>query len=67
MGIVKMPTLAGWSTDPLLNINFPRSVMSRNRFEILLRTMHFADNNQAIMRDKLTKTRLFCLLEADYL
>lgn len=58
MGIVKIPSLADyWSTHPLLNINFPRSVMSRNRFEILLRTIHFADNNQATVGDKLSKIK----------
>ncbi|KAJ8912401.1 hypothetical protein NQ315_013467 [Exocentrus adspersus] len=58
MGIVKMPALADyWSKDSLLNINFPRSVMSRNRFEILLRTIHFADNNQATPGDKLSKIK----------
>lgn len=58
MGIVKLPTLADyWSTDPLLNLSFPRSVLSRNRFEILLRTIHFADNNQAIAGDKLAKIK----------
>lgn len=58
MGIVKAPTLADyWSTDPLFNFSFPRSVFSRNRFEILLRTVHFADNNQAMAGDKLAKIK----------
>ncbi|KAK9745739.1 Transposase IS4 [Popillia japonica] len=56
MGLVKVPTMADcWSTDPLLNFRFPRSVFSRNPFEILRRTIHFADNNQAIAGDKLLK------------
>ncbi|CAH1991605.1 unnamed protein product [Acanthoscelides obtectus] len=58
MGMVKAPTLADyWSTDPLFNFSFPRSVFSRNRFEILLRTIHFADNNQAIAGDKLAEIK----------
>ncbi|XP_047345311.1 piggyBac transposable element-derived protein 4-like [Vespa velutina] len=47
MGLVKLPTIQlYWTKDVLFAQSFPRTVMSRNRFEILLRMLHFADNEQ---------------------
>ncbi|KAF7414956.1 hypothetical protein HZH68_003445 [Vespula germanica] len=47
MGLVKLPTIQlYWTKDVLFAQSFPRTVMSRNRFEILLRMLHFADNRQ---------------------
>ncbi|XP_048508002.1 piggyBac transposable element-derived protein 4-like [Athalia rosae] len=47
MGLVQVPLTKYWSTDSLYNFPFPRSKMSRNRFELLLSNLHFA-NNEAI-------------------
>ena len=33
-----------WSTDPIYNSPIPRSRMPRNRFELLLSNLHFANN-----------------------
>lgn len=56
MGIVRLPSLAEyWSNDELFNLQFPRKVMSRNRFEILLRMIHFADNSADHNNGKLYK------------
>lgn len=47
MGLVKLPTIAlYWSKDACFEQSFPRTVMSRNRFEMLLRMIHFTDNKQ---------------------
>lgn len=51
MGLVKLPKIADyWSKDEIMGQNFPRTVMSRNRFELLLQMIHFSqddDNNQS--------------------
>lgn len=51
MGLVKLPKLADyWSTDEITGQHFPRAVMSRNRFELLLQMIHFSkddDNNKS--------------------
>ncbi|XP_029054531.2 piggyBac transposable element-derived protein 4-like [Osmia bicornis bicornis] len=44
MGLVQVPLTTYWSTDSLYNFPFPRSKMSRNRFELLLSNLHFANN-----------------------
>lgn len=45
MGVVKVPRLKDyWSTNDQFSFPFPKSVMSRNRFELLLRFWHFSDN-----------------------
>ncbi|XP_043505738.1 piggyBac transposable element-derived protein 4-like [Polistes fuscatus] len=44
MGLVKTPLVTCWSKDPIYNFAFPRSQMSRNRFELLLANLHFANN-----------------------
>lgn len=49
MGLVKLPSIQMyWTTDPFFVQSFPRTVMSRNRFEILLRMLHFVDNEKII-------------------
>lgn len=46
MGIVKLPSLADyWSQDEIFQIPFARKIMSRKRFEIILRMIHFSDNS----------------------
>lgn len=45
MGVVKLERLADyWSKSELFSIPFARSLMSRNRFQLLLRFWHFSDN-----------------------
>lgn len=58
MGIVKLPKLADyWSTDPMIAQSLPRTVMPRNRFEILLRMVHFSNNENQRPGDRLFKIR----------
>lgn len=46
MGIVKMPYISSyWSKEKIFNNEMARNCMSRNRFELLLRMVHFADNS----------------------
>ncbi|CAG4945091.1 unnamed protein product [Parnassius apollo] len=41
MGLVRLPKLSYyWSKDKILGQTFPRTVMSRNRFEIILQYLH---------------------------
>ena len=48
MGIVALPEISlYWSRKPLYNLNLPRSIMSRDRFLVLLRYSHVSDNNDA--------------------
>ncbi|XP_025195976.1 piggyBac transposable element-derived protein 4-like, partial [Melanaphis sacchari] len=44
-----------WSTDPLLNSPIFGKTMSRNRFQLLLRYIHFCNNNNQIKNDCLFK------------
>ena len=47
MGIVRKPALSDyWSTNPLLKGSVFNSVMARNRYQTILRFLHFADNSQ---------------------
>lgn len=48
MGLVKLPNLRDyWSKNKLYDLQIPRNTMSRNRFELLLKMWHFADNTFA--------------------
>lgn len=43
MGVVKVPKLSDYrSKDEVIGQRFPRTIMSRNRFEILFRMLHFS-------------------------
>ena len=56
MGIVKLPKLTDyWSKDEMLGQPFVKKLMSRNRFEILLRMLHFMNNEEANKNDHLSK------------
>ena len=62
MGIVKKPELSDyWSTNALLKGSVFNSVMPRNRYQSILRFLHFADNSQFDPndpdRDRLYKVR----------
>ncbi|CAG5051487.1 unnamed protein product [Parnassius apollo] len=58
MGLVRLPKLGYyWSKDKILGQTFPRTVMSRNRFEIILQYLHFSDNETANKSDRISKIR----------
>lgn len=58
MGLVKLPKLADyWSTDEIIVQNFPRSVMSRNRFELLLQMIHFSQYDENNRSDRLHRVQ----------
>ncbi|KAB0803767.1 hypothetical protein PPYR_00737 [Photinus pyralis] len=58
MGLVKLPPLRDyWRIDALYNIPLARSVMPRNRFELILKFIHFSDNQLAPPDDRLLKIR----------
>ena len=47
MGLVRLPTIEHyWSRDVLYGFNGCSSVMSRNRFQMILRFWHFANNEE---------------------
>lgn len=56
MGLVVAPRIADyWSTTDLYQFSFPRKMMSRNRFEILLKFWHFNDKSTEDKRNRLAK------------
>lgn len=58
MGVVKLPKSAYyWSKDKILGQTFPATVMSRNRFELLLQYLHFSDNLSVDRNDRIAKIR----------
>lgn len=58
MGLVKLPQInLYWCKDRVFGQNFPATVMSRNRFELLLRMVHFTDNDTADKSDRIYKIR----------
>lgn len=58
MGLVRLPKISlYWSTDKIFGQTFPATVMSRNRFELLLRYLHFSDNDTADKKDRINKIR----------
>lgn len=58
MGLVKLPAINYyWSTDDIMGQTFPRTVMNRNRFEILLQYLHFADNESSNPNDVIGEIR----------
>jgi len=58
MGVIKKPSLRDyWSTDPMLLTPFFGSLFSQDRFLLLLRCLHFANNATAVLNDPLKKKR----------
>lgn len=58
MGMVKMPSLDKyWSTDELFHIGTIPKIMSRNRFQLLLRMRHFSNNATCPDGDRLHKVK----------
>jgi hypothetical protein len=56
MGVMKKPTLKEyWFTNPLLDTPAFRHAISRNRYESILRSLHFADNTNPNPSNKLWK------------
>lgn len=45
MGLVRVPKISYyWSKDDILGQRFPSTIMSRNRFELILQYLHFSNN-----------------------
>ena len=62
MGVVQKPQLhLYWSQDPLLKASIFNVVMPRNRFQVIMAFLHFADNSDYDVndpnRDRLYKVR----------
>lgn len=58
MGLVRLPRLSYyWSKDKILGQTFPSTIMSRNRFEIILQYLHFSNNETANKSDRIFKIR----------
>ena len=59
MGLVKMPNIRHyWRSKPLYK-NWVSTVMSRNRFELLLKLWHFTNNEECPEGDRLYKVEPF--------
>ncbi|XP_055918321.1 piggyBac transposable element-derived protein 4-like [Eupeodes corollae] len=67
MGIVKYPSIAHyWNTGNFFKNSFVPKVMSRNRFQLILKFIHFADNS-AFRGNRLGKvSTLLELLERNF-
>jgi len=62
MDILKKPLIAQyWSKNSLNTTPLFSSVMSRNRFQLLLSMLHFNDNTQQLSRDDPLQDKLFKL------
>lgn len=60
MGMVKMPTIRHyWSTKPLFKNSVVSNIMSRNRFELLLKFWHLQTMNCAQMATDCTRWNNF--------
>ncbi|CAF4889029.1 unnamed protein product [Pieris macdunnoughi] len=58
MGLVKLPSIKDyWRNRKLYSIPLARTVMPRNRFELILKFVHFADNQTADTDDRLYKIK----------
>lgn len=60
MGLVQMPSLKDyWSLKMLYknSVTKTKNIMSRNRFELIIRFWHFSDNEQAPESDRIFKIR----------
>ncbi|XP_022160088.1 piggyBac transposable element-derived protein 4-like [Myzus persicae] len=58
MELVQMPTLEDyWSISIRYKNNVAQNTMSRNRFELILRFLHFSDNGKAPNDDRIYKVR----------
>lgn len=55
MGLVQLPSLSAYWSKKSLYQNSLKHVLSRNRFQVLLKMWHFTNNEQANMDDRLHK------------
>jgi hypothetical protein len=59
MGLVRLPRIEMyWRKAEGYNLSLPRKIMSRNRFELLLRFLHFTDNEKNEKNDRLSKIKI---------
>ena len=59
-GIIRKPAInLNWSTDPLYSTPLFGAIMSRNRFQLLLKFLHFNDNAQMPGADDPSPDKLF--------
>lgn len=68
IGMVKLPRIADyWSTNEIVGHSHPRTVMPRNRFELLLQMFLFSINDEANKADRLHRVRrLIDMLNNNY-
>lgn len=58
MGLVKLPKISDyWSRDEIMGQQFPQTIMSRNRFELLLQMLHFSQRDEDNRMDRLHRVR----------
>lgn len=56
--LVKLPKIADyWFTDEIMGQNFPKTTMSRNRFDLILQMLHFWQNAYDITSNRLHAVR----------
>lgn len=56
MGLLRAGEISDyWRASPLYKTSIPEMTMSRNRFQILLNCLHFADNTKIVNGDRLGK------------
>lgn len=56
MGLVRLPKIElYWSKYEGYNLTLPRTIMPRNRFELLLRFVHFSNNEENDPKNRLSK------------
>jgi len=61
MGVVQKPKIADyWSTNPVIGTPFVNTIMTRNRFQLLLKFWHFSDSDNAPEGDRLYKLQGLC-------
>ncbi|KAJ1092961.1 hypothetical protein NDU88_006071 [Pleurodeles waltl] len=67
MGLIRKPSLSSyWSTSPLMATAIFPAIMIRNRYELLLRMLHFVDNALALHEIILILT-VFLRLDLQYI
>lgn len=56
MGLIRLPKIElYWSKYEGYNLTLPRTIMPRNRFELLLRFIHFSNNEENDPKNRLSK------------
>lgn len=58
MGRVRLPKISDyWTNDKIIGQQFPRTIMSRNRLELLLRMLHFLQRDEENTTDRLHRVK----------